>query len=137
MTTGLIFDREFLLHEQSPSHPERRERLSYTIDQIEEEGLFHHPRIRVSRPPRATREQVERVHYPEYVRFLEEASRREDSSTSTRWSQEACLIVHSLQQEALCTRASRSGKVILPMPLPSSGHRVIMPVPGQVRDSAI
>jgi len=76
MTTGLIFDREFLLHEQSPSHPERRERLSYTIDQMEEEGLFHHPRIRVSRPPRATREQVERVHHPEYVRFLEEASRR-------------------------------------------------------------
>jgi len=75
MTTGLVFDREFLLHEQSPTHPERRERLSYTIDQLREEGLFCHPRIRLVPPDRATREQVERVHHSEYISFLSEASR--------------------------------------------------------------
>ncbi len=75
MTTALVFGREFLLHEQSPSHPERRERLAYTIDQLEEEGLFHHSRVRVIPPTKATREQVEVVHHHEYIEFLEEASR--------------------------------------------------------------
>lgn len=76
MTTGLVFDREYLLHEQTPFHPERRERLAYTIDQFTEEGLFCHPAIRVITPLPATRENVERVHRPEYISFLEGASEK-------------------------------------------------------------
>ena len=45
MTTGIIFGPEYLRHEQSPTHPERNERLAYTVDQLMEEGLFDHPDI--------------------------------------------------------------------------------------------
>ena len=34
----------------TPDHPERQERLLYTRDQIQEEGLFDHPRIQEFRP---------------------------------------------------------------------------------------
>lgn len=46
----------------SPDHPERQERLLYTRDQIQEEGLFDHPRIREYRPRLATDEEILRTH---------------------------------------------------------------------------
>ena len=46
----------------SPDHPERQERLLYTRDQIQEEGLFDHPSIREYRPRRATDEEILRTH---------------------------------------------------------------------------
>lgn len=46
----------------SPDHPERQERLLYTRDQIQEEGLFDHPRIREFRPRLATDEEILRTH---------------------------------------------------------------------------
>ncbi|MDD1715649.1 MAG: histone deacetylase [Methanolinea sp.] len=75
MITGLVFHPDYLLHEQSQGHPERRERLSYTIDQFREEGIFDHPSIRVITPEPASREAVMRVHYPEYLSFLEQSSK--------------------------------------------------------------
>lgn len=75
MTTGLVFHPDYLLHEQSPGHPERRERLSYTMDQFREEGIFDHPWIRMLTPEPASREAVMRVHVTEYVAFLEESSK--------------------------------------------------------------
>lgn len=75
MTTALVFHPDFLLHEQSRDHPERRERLSYTIDQIREEGLMHHPAVKVLPPENASIEAVFRVHHPEYLAFLEHSSR--------------------------------------------------------------
>ncbi|MCU0633220.1 MAG: histone deacetylase [Methanolinea sp.] len=76
MTTALVFHPDYLLHEQSRDHPERRERLSYTLDQIREEGLWDHPSVKILTPHEAPMEAVARVHHPEYLGFLEEASRR-------------------------------------------------------------
>ena len=46
----------------SPDHPERQERLLYTRDQIQEEGLFDHPAIREYRPRLARDEEILRTH---------------------------------------------------------------------------
>ncbi len=74
MKTGLIFDRAYLTHEQYETHPERRERLSYTMDMLEEEGILDHDDIILIRPRPATRQEVLAVHSEEYLRFLEDAS---------------------------------------------------------------
>lgn len=46
----------------SPDHPERQERLLYTRDQIQEEGLFDHPRIKEFPPRLAEPEEILRTH---------------------------------------------------------------------------
>ncbi len=46
----------------SETHPERQERLLYTRDQLEEEGLFDHPAIREYNPIVADWNTIERVH---------------------------------------------------------------------------
>ena len=74
MTTGIVFDPAYLLHEQSSVHPERRERLSYTIDQLEEEGIFDLPEIRLISPRPASRDEVLAVHAADYLKFLEQSS---------------------------------------------------------------
>jgi len=74
MKTGIVYDPAYLLHEQSEIHPERRERLSYTLDQLEEEGIFDLPGIALIKPVPATREEVLSVHSREYLEFLEDAS---------------------------------------------------------------
>ncbi|NLV26667.1 MAG: histone deacetylase [Methanomicrobiales archaeon] len=74
MTSGIIYDPSYLMHEQSPTHPERRERLSYTLDQLEEEGIFDIPEIKLIRPKPARRDDVLLVHSLEYLKFLEESS---------------------------------------------------------------
>ena len=47
----------------SPTHPEREERLLYTRDQLQEEGLFDIPGISEHRPVFATRAQLERAQF--------------------------------------------------------------------------
>ncbi|PWR74006.1 histone deacetylase family protein [Methanospirillum lacunae] len=74
MTTGIIFAQAYLRHEQSPTHPERSERLAYTIDQLTEEGIFDLSDIRLIEPRKATRSEVLLVHDEIYLKFLEEAS---------------------------------------------------------------
>lgn len=74
MTTGIVFCDAYLNHEQSPTHPERRERLRYTWDQFCEEGLFKDDRIRLIRPYSAPRDAVLAVHDHKYLDFLEHAS---------------------------------------------------------------
>lgn len=46
-----------------PTHPERQERLLYTKDQLQEEGLFDIPGIREYRPEFASHAQLERAHF--------------------------------------------------------------------------
>ena len=46
----------------SPNHPERQERLLYTRDQLQEEGIFDLPEIREYRSRIATIEDLQRVH---------------------------------------------------------------------------
>ncbi len=47
----------------SPTHPEREERLLYTQDQLQEEGLYDIEGVREYKPDVATREDVERTHF--------------------------------------------------------------------------
>ncbi len=75
MVTGIVFHEEYLKHEQSPTHPERRERLAYTMDQLMEEGIFDRGDIKILKPFKASLEDVLEVHTEEYVRFLERESR--------------------------------------------------------------
>ncbi|PWR75288.1 histone deacetylase [Methanospirillum stamsii] len=74
MICGIVYDNAYLMHEQSHTHPERRERLSYTLDQLEEEGIFDLPEIKLISPVPAKRDDVLLVHSAEYLRFLEETS---------------------------------------------------------------
>lgn len=46
----------------SPDHPERQERLLYTRDQIQEEGLLDHPNIHEYRPRVASDQEILRTH---------------------------------------------------------------------------
>lgn len=75
-STGIVYHENYLLHEHSPTHPERRERLMYTMDQLEEEGIFGFPQIRVFTPSKASREELLRVHSEDYLQELENLSRR-------------------------------------------------------------
>jgi acetoin utilization deacetylase AcuC-like enzyme len=61
----------------SPDHPERQERLLYTRDQIQEEGLFDHPRIREFRPRLAEDREILRTHVvlPSLERNITESHR--------------------------------------------------------------
>lgn len=47
----------------SPTHPEREERLLYTLDQLKEEGLFDLPGIALYNPEQATLEDINRPHF--------------------------------------------------------------------------
>lgn len=60
-TIGLVFFPAFDWAIE-PDHPERQERLLYTRDQIQEEGLFDHPKIQEYRPRRATDQEILRTH---------------------------------------------------------------------------
>lgn len=76
MATGIVFHPAYLEHEQSPTHPERKERLAYTIDQLKEEGIFDSPEIKLLQPVEASIEDVLEVHTREYIEFLREESKR-------------------------------------------------------------
>ncbi|OYT34559.1 hypothetical protein B6U96_12725 [Archaeoglobales archaeon ex4484_92] len=76
MVTGIVFHEEFLKHEQTPTHPERRERLAYTMDQLREEGIFDCENIVILEPFKASLEDVLEVHTKEYVDFLMVESRK-------------------------------------------------------------
>ncbi len=60
-TLGLTFFPAFDWY-LSPGHPERQERLLYTRDQLEEEGLFDCPEIKEYRPRIAKIEDLQRAH---------------------------------------------------------------------------
>ncbi len=75
MVTGIVYHPKYLEHEQTPTHPERRERLAYTIDQLREEGIFDHPDIVLIEPEPARMEDVLEVHTREYIEFLEKYSK--------------------------------------------------------------
>ena len=74
MTLGLVYHEDYLLHEHTPTHPERRERLQYTMDQLEEEGVLSDPSVERLEPVEATDEQISRVHTGEYLDRLRSMS---------------------------------------------------------------
>lgn len=76
MRTGIVYHKRYLEHEQSPTHPERKERLAYTMDQLMEEGIFEDPRIKLLEPFEASIDDVLEVHTKEYVEFLRRESKK-------------------------------------------------------------
>jgi acetoin utilization deacetylase AcuC-like enzyme len=60
--TGLVFFPAFD-YAISPTHPEREERLLYTQDQVNEEGLLDFDNIVEFKPDLATPEDIQRVHF--------------------------------------------------------------------------
>lgn len=70
MRTGIIYHEAYLKHEQSPTHPERRERLAYTLDQLREEGIFEDPRIGIIPPREALLDEILLVHERGYIDLL-------------------------------------------------------------------
>ncbi len=74
MTTGIVVHDAYLDHEQHPLHPERRERLRYTLDQITEEGLWDDTRIIRFTPHPAKEAELLLIHEPGYLNFLKHSS---------------------------------------------------------------
>jgi acetoin utilization deacetylase AcuC-like enzyme len=83
MSLGLVYHEDYLLHEHTPTHPERRERLQYTFDQLEEEGLLDDPAVSMVEPAPATMAQIERVHEPAYLDKLQDMSAEGSGQLST------------------------------------------------------
>lgn len=95
-TTGIVYHKNYLLHQHSPTHPERRERLMYTMDQLEEEGIFDLPQVKLFEPEKATEEELLRVHDRDYLRELEASSK---SNTGTAIDQEGETIIQEITYE--------------------------------------
>jgi len=74
MVTGIVYNEKYLEHEQSPDHPESKERLKYTLDFFEKNSLFEDPNITLLEPFQATPEDVLRVHHPKYIELLRKGS---------------------------------------------------------------
>lgn len=74
MTVALVYHEDYLLHEHTPTHPERRERLTYTMDQLREEGVLKHPSVEVVEPERVDESEMSRVHTREYIEKLKHLS---------------------------------------------------------------
>ena len=105
----LVYHSDYLLHEHSPTHPERRERLMYTMDQLREEGVFDLPGVNVVEPEPVTESDMELVHDSSYLGELKRLSREGVGSLSVdtkvsrhTWSQ--ALLAAGGVTEA-CSRA--------------------------------
>ncbi|MDZ7687963.1 MAG: histone deacetylase [Halobacteriales archaeon] len=71
---ALVYHDDYLLHEHTPTHPERRERLTYTMDQLREEGVFEHPAVERVEPERVEETEMGRVHTDDYIEELKRMS---------------------------------------------------------------
>ncbi len=74
MTLALYYHEDYLRHEHTPTHPERRERLQYTMDQLREEGVLDSPAVDVREPEPASTADLHRVHDGEYLDRLRRMS---------------------------------------------------------------
>lgn len=73
-TVALVYHDDYLLHEHTPTHPERRERLTYTMDQLHEEGVFDHPDVNLVEPEPLDEDDMMRVHTRDYIDELKRLS---------------------------------------------------------------
>lgn len=76
MVTGIVYHEKYLEHEQSPSHPESRERLVYTLKYLKETGIFDSDEIKMLEPLVASPKDVLAVHHPKYIEFLRKSSEK-------------------------------------------------------------
>jgi acetoin utilization protein AcuC len=74
--TGLIWDARFLDYNLGPQHPLRPIRVKLTYDLIRSKGILEQGSIEVINPRLASREEILRFHDDEYVRLVEQYSKK-------------------------------------------------------------
>lgn len=73
-TVGLLYDPEVLEHQPPPGHPEQPARVQSVVELMQRTGLWETLTHLPATP--ATRAQMERVHLPAYLDFVEAVVRR-------------------------------------------------------------
>lgn len=68
-TVGLLYDPDVLAHQTPLGHPERPARVQTIVEGLQRTGLWDTLTLLPSHP--ATRAQMERVHLPQYLDFVE------------------------------------------------------------------
>ena len=74
--TGLIWDEKFLDYNLGPEHPLRPIRVKLTYDLIRSKGILQQESVEVVKPRLATREEILLFHENDYVRLVEEYSKK-------------------------------------------------------------
>jgi acetoin utilization protein AcuC len=74
--TGLIWDERFLDYNFGPQHPLRPIRVKLTYDLIRSKGILQQGSVEVIRPRLAAREEILLFHEEDYVRLVEQYSKR-------------------------------------------------------------
>src|SRR5260370_37712495 len=74
--TGLIWDERFLNYNFGPQHPLRPIRVKLTYELIRSKGILQQESVEVVKPRRASREEILLFHEAEYVRLVEQYSKR-------------------------------------------------------------
>ncbi|RLF21018.1 MAG: histone deacetylase [Thermoprotei archaeon] len=69
---ALIYDKRYLDYEHEATHPERRERLAYTMEFLMEEGMLDSEHVDLVKPKSATEDDLLRVHKSDYIRLLKD-----------------------------------------------------------------
>jgi acetoin utilization deacetylase AcuC-like enzyme len=67
LTTGLVHHPDYVKHDLGIDHPERPERISRTIQYLNNIGLIDDPNIQLFRPEPATIEDLRLVHTTQYI----------------------------------------------------------------------
>ncbi len=70
--TALIYHPDYLLHNAGSGHPERKERLTATLDYLREKNLLD--KVDLLTPEAASEEDLLRVHTKEHVNFIQQFS---------------------------------------------------------------
>ena len=95
MHTAFISHPDCLLHQCGPYHPESPARLQAIEAQLLACGLM--PELERYLAPLATREQLLRVHSPDYIEMLEAASRRAASTGGAYLDPDTAMNSHSMK----------------------------------------
>ncbi len=74
--TGLVWDEKFLDYNLGPQHPLRQIRVKLTYELIRSKGILQQGSIEVVKPISATREEILLFHENDYVRLVEEYSKK-------------------------------------------------------------
>jgi len=94
MSTGIIWDERYLLHDTGPAHPERPERLR-AIDQMLQNSEIGKKVVKIE-PRMATEEEVALIHSLDYVRTVAatsgETSQLDPDTVASPKSYEAALL---------------------------------------------
>lgn len=125
--TGIVYHENYLLHEHSPTHPERRERLMYTMDQLKEEGIFNLPQIKTYKPKKASKKELKRVHTENYLNELKQMSK---SNSGTPIDNEGETIIQEItyeQAKLAAGGAIKGGEIVMNEKV---NHSFVMARPG-------